>query len=483
MRYCLFVLCLILGMNSAWAQAGIGTSSPDPSSILELQSSDRGLLLPRLTDTTAVSSPAEGLMIYDSTDDCLRVYANGEWSQCFSKLGIYETNGTFTGNRVVDAADFNLYIQNANVLSLSGDVTSLESTVNGFYINSNTEIGIVALTSININAASTHFQSGSVGIGASPNASSILELSSTDKGLLLPRLADTTAISSPVEGLMIYDNTDDCLRVYANGEWSQCFSKLGIYESDGSLIGNRVIDGANFDLTIQNTDDLSLSAADSIIINASKVVDITATDSISLNATVTNFETGNVGIGTSPTQKLDIDGRIRVRSIDNAGTEMDALVVDANGLVKKRDIAPKIAQVYNATGNTTFSSNVTWTNINFGVDDMVDTDAYTTGTSSIQVLQEGVYRITYRVSFAVSGSARTQSKYRFTVNGAEVDGTYTFCYHRNNSTGTTTSATAVKVVALAQNDIVRVQGIRDSSGSNTFVSEPEGCSLLIEWIE
>ncbi|MFD1614773.1 hypothetical protein [Gelatiniphilus marinus] len=51
------------------AQVGIGTTTPDASSILDVESSDKGVLIPRLTTVqrNAVTTPANGLVIYNST--------------------------------------------------------------------------------------------------------------------------------------------------------------------------------------------------------------------------------------------------------------------------------------------------------------------------------------------------------------------------------------------------------------------------------
>jgi hypothetical protein len=59
--------------------------------------------------------------------------------------------------------------------------------------------------------------SGSVGVAtASPNASALLDVSSTTKGFLPPRMTTTQrdAISSPAAGLVIYNTTDSKLQVY-----------------------------------------------------------------------------------------------------------------------------------------------------------------------------------------------------------------------------------------------------------------------------
>ena len=61
---------------------------------------------------------------------------------------------------------------------------------------------------------------GNVGIGTTaPNSNAILDLSSTNKAILLPRLANKANISSPVDGMVIYDTGKHCYRGYANGAW------------------------------------------------------------------------------------------------------------------------------------------------------------------------------------------------------------------------------------------------------------------------
>ena len=52
------------------AQVGIGTTTPDASAVLDIQSSsnDKGILIPRMTQAqrNAISSPATGLMIFQT---------------------------------------------------------------------------------------------------------------------------------------------------------------------------------------------------------------------------------------------------------------------------------------------------------------------------------------------------------------------------------------------------------------------------------
>lgn len=55
------------------AQVGINTATPNSSAALDIVSSDKGMLIPRMTSTqrTAISNPAEGLMVYDTTLKCI----------------------------------------------------------------------------------------------------------------------------------------------------------------------------------------------------------------------------------------------------------------------------------------------------------------------------------------------------------------------------------------------------------------------------
>jgi hypothetical protein len=60
---------------------GIGTSSPNASAILDAQSTTKGVRFPNMTTTqkNAVSSPAAGLVVFDTTLAKLCVYSGSAW--------------------------------------------------------------------------------------------------------------------------------------------------------------------------------------------------------------------------------------------------------------------------------------------------------------------------------------------------------------------------------------------------------------------
>ena len=80
----LIIIVIMLSYNaSLMAQVGINTTTPDPSSMLDIQSTEKGLLIPRMTlvERNNISSPAQGLMVYQTDNTPGFYYYNGStWS-------------------------------------------------------------------------------------------------------------------------------------------------------------------------------------------------------------------------------------------------------------------------------------------------------------------------------------------------------------------------------------------------------------------
>lgn len=72
---------LCIGQMYAQNNVGIGTTTPDPSAILELNANNKGFLAPRLTTAqrTGIGAPAPGLLVYDTDLGCY-FYYNGQWN-------------------------------------------------------------------------------------------------------------------------------------------------------------------------------------------------------------------------------------------------------------------------------------------------------------------------------------------------------------------------------------------------------------------
>jgi len=80
-KLALLIVAGIFMGHGTWAQnnnVGIGTNSPDASAILELQATDKGILIPR-TDTNLIVSPATGLLIYENADNTFYYFDGTFW--------------------------------------------------------------------------------------------------------------------------------------------------------------------------------------------------------------------------------------------------------------------------------------------------------------------------------------------------------------------------------------------------------------------
>ena len=98
------VMLIIVTGNKVNAQSmGISSSAitPDASSILEMRTSTKGLLMPRLTTTErdAIASPATGLIIYNTTASKFNFYNGSTWITMFSGSSVVNSV-TGTSNRI-----------------------------------------------------------------------------------------------------------------------------------------------------------------------------------------------------------------------------------------------------------------------------------------------------------------------------------------------------------------------------------------------
>jgi hypothetical protein len=74
------ILLFIAIQKMSMAQSiGIGTTTPDSSAMLDISSNNKGLLLPRIKDTSSIKSPAKGLLIYSNNDNTLLYYDGSQW--------------------------------------------------------------------------------------------------------------------------------------------------------------------------------------------------------------------------------------------------------------------------------------------------------------------------------------------------------------------------------------------------------------------
>lgn len=235
----------------------LGTSAPSASAILQLNSTTQGAAFPRMTATerNEIASPLTGLIVYNLTTGKISQYNGTSWEDVgVTGLGAGDEahfgvdgsgGGTFGAAGVYFRYNLGLLGRNeANNASIP--VLTLDfSTATGNSLTLGTITGnlIAKFQSGSRASGGKHtWQSGSStiladlddvrhglkvpvyltdGALADPVASAILELNTTTKGLLLPRLTTTqrTSISTPPDGLILYDATLNKTYVRAGGAW------------------------------------------------------------------------------------------------------------------------------------------------------------------------------------------------------------------------------------------------------------------------
>ncbi len=159
-----------VSVNSGGISTGNGVAinnvgaSPDSSAILDVSSTEKGLLLPRVNDTSSVLSPALGLLIFNKNINKLSYFDGSNW--------------------VTPCVDF---------------------VGNNFGTNIPSEYGVA------VNKT-----------GNDPDPSAILDIDADDLGFLIPRLTDAERdLIKPKEGLLIYNVSSGKINFWDNNGWEE----------------------------------------------------------------------------------------------------------------------------------------------------------------------------------------------------------------------------------------------------------------------
>lgn len=111
MKVLMIYTLLFLLSTPVWTQVGIGTTSPDASSALDLSTTSRGLLAPRLSQEqrNAIVSPATGLLVYQTDNTPGFYYYSGSAWVLLSASGagwsITGNSGTLPATNYIGTSD------------------------------------------------------------------------------------------------------------------------------------------------------------------------------------------------------------------------------------------------------------------------------------------------------------------------------------------------------------------------------------------
>lgn len=120
----LIVLALFASFGTL-AQVGIGTVSPDASSMLDIESTSKGFLAPRMTTVqkNAISTPVVGLMVFDTDLDKFYYYDGSLWVAI-------ETNQNTRDNYVLVKSLSDLPTPSSGTITLvSGTLYEINGTI------------------------------------------------------------------------------------------------------------------------------------------------------------------------------------------------------------------------------------------------------------------------------------------------------------------------------------------------------------------
>jgi len=200
------VLFFVLTLNGqlAFAQYGFGTNSPATSAVVDIKATDKGVLIPRVelqntsNGTSPIAGPKDHLLVFNTKtqgDVTPGLYYWDDTNKVWVRLFDSSSSVTFWDNKV----------GNSGVVSP------------GNYIGTNDQNDVVFKTKA---IERMRFKSkGSLAIGIpSPESNAILELNSTTKALLLPRLAPEN-VATPGSGMLVANNVNHRLSYSVNGSF------------------------------------------------------------------------------------------------------------------------------------------------------------------------------------------------------------------------------------------------------------------------
>ena len=207
MKLKIYITILLLSVISAsYAQVGIGTTSPNTSSMLDITSTNSGLLIPRIaltstSDITTIASPATSLLVYNSGFAPNGYYYwNGSlWVQLSTGVN---SDWSLTGNTGTSSA--------TNFLGTTDDVDIVFKRNNiraGFIGNPNTAGGNknTSFGANSLNAAGTGIRNTAIGSNVMPsNTTGQLNVSIGDQSMF----SNLTGSTNTVIGVgALYSNT------------------------------------------------------------------------------------------------------------------------------------------------------------------------------------------------------------------------------------------------------------------------------------
>jgi hypothetical protein len=281
------------------------------------------------------------------------------------------------------------------------------------------------------------------------NANALLELESSSKGLLLPRMttAQVATMTSPPDGMMVFNTDSTCICIRRSGVWrSLCAEGNG---QPWSTTGN------------SNTDPTS---------NFVGTKDNQALVFRTNNAEVMRMLTsGNIGIGTTtPTNKLHIvssNNPLRLEGLQGGVSTDSVMTVDGTGVVRMMKMTDVGANAFTANNGLTKAGSLVQLGGALIKPTIVTTDA--TNTLAIAGLQSGTGVDSVVLADAATGVLRRMS---MSAIGANAIGVTNGLTKNNNIISLGGTLTVPTTLATSSTNVLNITGLQTSAITDSVVT-------------
>jgi hypothetical protein len=434
----LIALCAMMGLAQlASAQVGVGIPSPDPSAQLQIESTTKGLLIPRVATTSSVLVPATGLIVYQTGGTAGFYYNKGtsvapQWVRVADETSVGLADEAVTNAKVAPTAAIAYSKLNLTNSVQNGDITANAITT------SKVANGTVTTSKI------------------ADSAVSGLKLLT---GVVSPRHMSTYGITTGQ--VLSFDGT--------NVVWSTPAGSGASGAAGGDLTGtfpNPTV--ANSAITSAKVLDGTLVDADVSPTAAIAYSKLTLTNSIQNGDILPNaITTSKVANGTVTTSKIadsSVSGlKILTNAVNNAhiangvllpaklsaagATTGQALVYNGSSVGWANVSAATASYGFATVGANTVNVLLGGTNVQLPNNQRLNGVLVDGSNSSFTVITAGTYRIDYSINMAAALPVGS----RITINGTEEQSSFI------SSPTATNRLSAFTIVALTAGDTINLQ--------------------------
>lgn len=361
-------LVALFATVSASAQEGFGTNTPAPSSVVDMVSTNKGALLPRIaltsvTDVATILAPANALTVFNTATAGTGIAAvtpgyyyystaDTKWIRLSSSADAWQVKGnvgTIRGTNFIGTNDNNDLMFKTNGkyrmhLESNGGLAIGDSTlvynyqfggVRVNYYNDNAATGLTTAPNTGIsNILDTRIKAGTPSTGSVRSLSTRLTVTA-DSGATRPS-GDMTGASIFAYRTPSNGNTDGTGTISSiTGLWISTGNNTGASGTTGDYFGVNLEPVNGGSGTVTNFYGYYMKPF------ASNTGTVTNKYGVYINNDFTNYFGGKVGIGTgviAPTNQLHVKATTNPVRFEGlaAGTATDNIVtVDANGVLTK----------------------------------------------------------------------------------------------------------------------------------------------------